>query len=144
MKKSGKSQTKKHYSSENSNNSGPGALSVKTIFERFGFQHLDESGCRALILEILHGSTVSCPSCGVVLGQKTKARLWEGKRAFCAACSARFGPLTGTRYNYLKMEFRQIVCLGLGVRLGMSIAEIAAAVGVERHTITRFLRQMGV
>ena len=61
----------------------------------FGPNFLDESVCRAWVLNRLHPGGARCPGCGSRLHSKKSARFWQDKPVRCG-CGKSFSARTDT------------------------------------------------
>lgn len=104
------------------------------VARAFGADFLDAGRCAAFVLEQLHQGEAKCPRCQAEL-QGPRRETFQGfGRVSCRACGKWFSVTTGTPLHKVKLNPRQLVIVAYLLAIGVDLARIAAAAGVDVET----------
>ncbi len=101
----------------------------------FGADFLDTDRCRAFVLEQIHQGAARCPECGAELQGKRRETFLAWGRVNCPTCGKWFTATTGTALHKAKLDPRQLVLVAYLLAVGVDLAAIAAAAGVDQETV---------
>lgn len=100
----------------------------------------DESACRKLLIDLVRGPI--CRYCGESIPKRHLDRFYEGKEVYCLLCDSRMFAVGGTIVSQTKLSYKQIMKILVMIDLGYRTKEIAKAVNVGTHTISRWKRKL--
>ena len=119
---------------------------TKTYFSIIGFldpSFFDLDHCRKWVLEALHPPEEGpeCPYCGTKIHEALLPRFYANNRMVCSRCRKEFKATTGTNVYRCRLDFRQIVLLGILFESGMTYEAISYKLGASVRNLKRLVKR---
>jgi hypothetical protein len=114
-----------------------------SIVEFIDPSFLDEEKCRKWVLETLHPPEEgpACPHCGTRINETLYQRFYENKRMHCRGCSREFVATTGTKLHRGRLDYREIIFLGIMVEAGKTYEAIALKIGMTVKSVREIAKR---
>lgn len=123
------------------------SIKISDVAQSFGPEYLDETACRARLINLLHPNGAFCPDCGLSLDGASKESFHAGRRCVCGRCGRWFTATSGTFLQGAQLDYRQVYLLATLIdlmRTGINTQLLADIIDISADTCRLWMKRFDI